>query len=377
MSMYARTYGVPAGRPQISPHSIEYEYKVIKTLDEGANSERGVGGLNEGVYLVKKRVNGRLYVQKNIPGNNASLAREIHILHALKHPNIITFADAFITKNTIPPRLSLYMEYCDLGSLQSLIDTYHAHNTRNPLRPAVYLPESFIWHTFLSLTSALQYIHHGIPHSKPSTPLPSSAWPLILHRDIKPDNIFLRSVSTQPSRLSRLTRRFFPRSNTLPRNPLPFPRVILADFGCAINHDDPDFDVIDQFVGSYEWMPPELPETSARGDVWAVGAVILSLCRLLPNGPVVPAPAELGDDEKEMWYQSRESRKGVRDLGVGGRYSGELGELVRSCLRFSRANRPLSWKLMGMVREGEEKARARGRWEKGGGVLPEWVWRKR
>ena len=91
----------------------------------------------------------------------------------------------------------------------------------------------------------------------------------------------------------------------------------------------------------------------------------------------MPAPAELGDDEKEMWYQSRESRKGVRDLGVGGRYSGELGELVRSCLRFSRANRPLSWKLMGMVREGEEKARARGRWEKGGGVLPEWVWRKR
>ena len=97
----------------------------MRTID-GPDNHNQVGGLNLGVYLVKRKVDGKLCVQKKIDGTQYVLRREVHLLHHLKHPNIVAFVDAFITPK--PGReVSLYMEYCDLGSLGSLVKRYVVH----------------------------------------------------------------------------------------------------------------------------------------------------------------------------------------------------------------------------------------------------------
>ena len=220
---FEKTYGRPAGRAKIATVSLEHLYTVEKTLDPGAGAGRK-GGLNAGVFVVKNRKTGKSCVYKKIPGQHKEiLEREILLLQVLRHPNIVGFVDAFITDHQ-PVQLGLYMEYCDLGSLQDLLDRYCSH------LPAL-IPESFVWHVLHSLTSALQYIHHGIAagdRRDPPEPCDRRAWPIILHCDIKPDNIFLRSTHEQF--LVYPHHPLVPGKKVITQHPSSYPKVVLADF---------------------------------------------------------------------------------------------------------------------------------------------------
>jgi serine/threonine protein kinase len=46
------------------------------------------------------------------------------------------------------------------------------------------IEENHVWNIILQITDALKYCHYG-PDGAAG---PSSAWPVILHRDIKPGN---------------------------------------------------------------------------------------------------------------------------------------------------------------------------------------------
>ena len=117
---YTNSYGLPPGRPvEISSTNLEGKFYLTKVIDGGPHK---IGGLNLGIYLVKRKTDGRTCVQKKIDGTEKYLRREIHVLHHLKHPNVIEFVTAFITP---PPRqASLFMEFCDLGSLDRMIEQY-------------------------------------------------------------------------------------------------------------------------------------------------------------------------------------------------------------------------------------------------------------
>ncbi len=51
-------YGLPAGRQSLSDSSLQEQYRVVRTLDPG-RANGGVGNLNEGVELVKKKDSGK------------------------------------------------------------------------------------------------------------------------------------------------------------------------------------------------------------------------------------------------------------------------------------------------------------------------------
>ena len=116
-------------------------------------------------------------------------------------------------------------------------------------------------------------------------------------------------------------------------------------------------------------MSPELPDMTARGEVWAVGAVVMSLCLLFKDGPIKGPPEDVEEDVEDWIYQSR-ARKGVRDTYLGEQYSQELRHTVRKAVRYSKEHRPLSWQLLGEVRTA--KAEAAFQFQQ----LPKWAFSK-
>ncbi|KAL8662042.1 MAG: hypothetical protein Q9168_008314 [Polycauliona sp. 1 TL-2023] len=377
---FKKEYGFPPATREIATQDLKEKYIKVRPLVVG------VGGLNEGIHLVRNKETGARYVQKDIDPRSPQLVRELLLLQVLNHPNIIRYVDAFIDKSSWHHhRASVYLEYCPFKSAQDLLDRYHKKNQQRPESHHNYIPEHFLWHIFRSLALALQYLHFGIRPDDKRTAEELDAvvrapqycekvWPVILHRDIKPDNIFFRKSPpiagfiTEPQKVLGIFQRQKKIYGVFPQHP----KVLLADFGLAIAYNDPDWNADRSFNGTLNWMPPELPEAFVHSDVWAVGAIILALCRQMPDGVVKPPPADWTAGE-EAWSKHPDARKGIRDHGVGKHYSPEINNVVHECLRFNRKNRPFAFKLLAMINEGEREAGKKGFLHKDE-IFPRWLW---
>jgi hypothetical protein len=164
--------------------------------------------------------------------------------------------------NSRPLRMLLW-DYADQGTLQDVLDDYYPPGGSTNIATSgkrEKIPESFIWHVTLSLLSALQYLHTGRRNVKQAVPQtaeeaeqdanalrlalgeaaaseklrrwftreriveePYEDWWPVLHRNIKPENVFLqrpRGTETYgPVKLGGFERCFVP-SGALPNVPL-------------------------------------------------------------------------------------------------------------------------------------------------------------
>ncbi|KAI1752718.1 hypothetical protein F4782DRAFT_546346 [Xylaria castorea] len=151
----------------------------------------------------------------------------------------------YIGRNTY----SIYFKYYNGASLLHLYEAY-----QNDLRP---VPESFVWHVFLTLIEAVRYLHRGV---RPGTDDEPDEWRSIYNRDIAMNNIFLH----YPER---------PDSEPCPQMGFEenaFPEAVLGDFGeGGIHGDDPDI----LFVG--RWNQEDLQEWQ---DTYAIFNIVKELC---------------------------------------------------------------------------------------------------
>lgn len=144
--------------------------------------------------MVQKR-----YKTEDIKNGTAEF--EMKVLRKYRHNNIVEYLCGFIDETTYrEPVASLFMEYCDRGNVNDVLKEHHMLD-----KP---LSEKKVWHIAIGLVNAVAFLQYGVRDAcfHPEPPKPN--WTGVLHRDIKPDNIFLCS---QPGE--------------------PLPRVVLGDFG--------------------------------------------------------------------------------------------------------------------------------------------------
>ena len=228
-------------------------------------------------------------------------AKILHDILPQNHENIIQLhAYDFI------PQLDLVQyefEYCSGGDLHGLIDTYRDHSTN--------FPELFIWKVFLELTSALEFLHRGF---NPKT----NTRPGIVHRDIKPQNIFLRlSSHTSPA----------------------YPDAVIADFGSA----SLDFATYEP-AGTFCWQPPEIPRKTPKGDVWSVGAIIHMMIHLVTPMLDFPDAWEPTDANYDSWDSMAETRQPIMERPP--MYSQELIDMMFVALELDHNKRADSGRLL-------------------------------
>ena len=248
------------------------------------------GGCNAGVIMVRRRKDGLKCVEKKMKPSFIRAGRakeEINFLRGLNHPNINRYVDAFLDDNPTAPRASLYTEYCNRGSLQDRID-YKAET-------GGFFSESVVVLLLTNLVNAIAYCQYGTKDAYRRQPT-QPGWVAILHRDIKPDNVFIQMDE-----------------------PGGKPRYILGDFGLAQRYSRTP--PRSSHYGTPTWCPPENPYHGKRSDVWSIGAIIQSVCHL--------------------GLSPCHSVHGVKPCcGVGTRYTPELDAVVRRMMRTIPENRP-------------------------------------
>eukprot|EP00842_Homolaphlyctis_polyrhiza_P007023 jgi/Hompol1/90/HPOL_005220-RA len=218
-------------------------YQPLEAVGSGSfGIIRKVRRLHDGKVLARKEIDYRKMTEKE----KKQLVAEVNILRELRHPNIVRYYERFVDrKNSLIfivmgylwANLDMWTEYCEGGDLAAVI--------RRCKKEGRFIPEDVVWNLLSQLLLALQECHMSDRH------------PTILHRDIKPDNVFLDKLLN----------------------------VKLGDFGLSRMVDNPESDFAKTFVGTPFYMSPELVQESrynAKSDIWALGCLIFELCALEP-----------------------------------------------------------------------------------------------
>lgn len=210
------------GRAQMS--TFKQQYKRLKVLGQGAF---GIA------YLVQQRESGGVqHAAKEVHLSHMSFKEreatklEAGLLRNLSHPNVIGYVDSFLEGS----KLYIIMEYADGGDLAGRIRACREDEER--------FRESGVMLIFTQVMLAVQYVHGR----------------KVLHRDIKPLNIFCTKQGA----------------------------VKLGDFGIARVLEGSANGAQTQ-IGTPYYISPEVCKRDTYGtksDLWAVGVVAYELAAL-------------------------------------------------------------------------------------------------
>ena len=271
---------------------------------------RRIGQGSEGTcHLLQSKDTGKYLVRKMVTTfrMDGDLPREVKILRDKLDPHrhiVYLFDWAFEVDDNRHRSLSLLFEYYSGGDLSR----YGSGGTE----------ESFLWHVFRQMAEALAYLHHGYILNAPRGSWPPSRWQRVVHRDIKPDNIFLRKPRTLED---------------------PYPDVVLGDFGFAT------LDPQTQSGGSILFQPPEFPDNSEFSDVWALGGTIHAMAHGRP--PIDGIPHCYSGTQTD-WYREKMARN---PQALSKEYSRELNKNMMACLEIETDDRESSFDLFHRLRK--------------------------
>mmetsp|Transcript_10096 Transcript_10096/g.22265 ORF Transcript_10096/g.22265 Transcript_10096/m.22265 type:complete len:390 (+) Transcript_10096:1-1170(+) len=246
---------------------------------------REVGSGSFGKAILVKDESGHLFVMKTIDisrmesKERKGAVNEVRVLSSLKHPYIVSYQESFIESGM----LCIIMDYAEGGDLYAKIQ--RARKGNQPF------PEQQILRWFTQAALALKYMHDK----------------LVLHRDLKSQNLFLTSCG----------------------------RLRIGDFGIA-----KALESTSQFantrIGTPYYLSPEMCREqpySWTSDVWAMGCVLFEMCCLrvpfeasnfrvvvekITRGPLPTLPSsyssELRAVASEMLNRDCKKRPSIADI---------------------------------------------------------------
>ena len=272
------------------------------------------GMCNAGINLVGRHPDGYVCLEKKLPPaliKDGVAKFEFSTLRRLKHVNIVKYLDAYIYTELGFHRASasLYMEYCNWGSL--------ADEIARRVEAGRWFEEKEIVEIFSQLVNAVTYLQTGLSDAiNHPNEARNKNWVGIVHRDLKSENIFLRS---NPIRGGR-------------------PIAVIGDFGAAALQET-DGRIGKGFIEPNKWASPEWPEFSFASDVWLLGSLVQECCRL----------KRTIDGER------------IAVLGVGSRYPSHLQDAVAMFMHRESAKRPRLQRWAPILRTYAQMARDRNR----------------
>jgi serine/threonine protein kinase len=231
----------------LSSNFLARHYEVVRRL--------GIGSFGH-VDLVRRRSTDELFVAKIVNTRDMEpvvvemMRKEIQVLSALDHPNIIKLFE-FVEDEQLG-QMILILEYVAGGDCLDLLGEQKR-----------VLPEKLVAQLIYQLLEALSYCHsRGIAH-----------------RDVKPENLMLSSAEED------------------------FPEGKVIDFGLATPYKSE----VKEFAGTVSYLSPELAIAQAgfstAADIWAVGVTTFEL---LAGVSAFGKPMEFGDDSEPVLSKIRE-----------------------------------------------------------------------
>jgi len=220
------------------------DYEILEVVGKGSFAR---------VSKVRHKSTRQIYVWKELEYGQMTdkekqmLVDEVNILRKLNHPNIVKYYDRIIDHKS--RKIYIIQEHCNAGDLAMLIRDHRVNKT--------VISEDFIWSVLSEIASALYACHRKEKGAR------------VLHRDLKPGNVFLSSLDGPPdkswSNLSNLT-------------------VKLGDFGLArVLHDQSVF--AQTHVGTPYYMSPEQVQYESydeKSDIWSLGCILYEMGTLHP-----------------------------------------------------------------------------------------------
>lgn len=188
-------------RPNVASFSDNYELiKTFSVISQGV------------VHLVKHRTTGTKYIIKQLLAEDPTTGEpktpdeaQVLMTGLQKNKNILRLIDCSFYWDRDVRMANAVFEYCDAGDVWDFTANFPAHRT----------PEWFILHFVSSMIDALAFMHHGDVGYDADLDATSSIrhrQVSHLHRDLKPNNIFVKWESGSK---------------------LGLPTVVLGDFGFA------------------------------------------------------------------------------------------------------------------------------------------------
>lgn len=286
--------------------SISSEYDSLDVIGKGSfGTVRKVKHKATGEILVRKEIE---YTSMNSQEKNHIIS-ELRILRKLNHSNIVKYAchDHIAERKAI----HIYQEYCDGGDLGKVISTFRK-NTES-------VPEEFIWEVLVQTLLALHRCHYGINAINVDLFLaPTRREPtvdsdtVVIHRDIKPDNIFLHDGGKT---------------------------IKLGDFGLAKMLTSQN-DFAKTYVGTPYYMSPEVLMDNPYSpvcDIWSLGCVLFELCNLQP-----PFQAKT-----HLQLQNKIKQGQIPEICQ--HYSLQLRSIISSSITVDPALRPSTFELLNSI----------------------------
>ena len=277
------------GNFQLEKNEEKQEAKYIKNFKIIKRIGFGSSGL---VYKVTKKddITNKIYILKQIPYSEPNLEEttkkansglnEALILSKLTCKYIVKYFDSFIDSDF---NLNIIMEYCDNGDLNTYI--------QNQKKIKKYLTENEIWNFFIQISLGLAYIH-----SKK-----------ILHRDLKPMNIFLTKKN----------------------------EIKIGDLGVAKFLSTNSNAVT--CIGTPYYLSPEICKEkpyNSKGDVWALGCILYELCTF-------EKPFSASNPAALILKIINGNYTPINEIKNGIKYSNELQKMIEITLQKDYLIRPL------------------------------------